>query len=386
VRDDIVLTVVAVCLLSMPCSTDLAIDAPVGADLQSQGSVERMDFGKTPDGTSVELYVLTNGKVTAKVMTYGAILTELIVPDRHGKPGDVVLGFDDLAGYLAGHPYFGATTGRVANRIAKGQFTLDGKDYQLAVNNPPNSLHGGLKAFDKVVWKAQDVSGPDGPAVRFTYVSPDGEEGFPGNLSVSVTYTVTADQAIRIDYSATTDKATQVNLTNHSYFNLAGPASGNILGHELTLAADQYTPGDDTMIPTGEIKPVKGTPLDFTTPTKIGAHFAEIPGSPGGYDHNYVLRGGGKSLALGAKVSDPASGRVLEMFTTEPGVQFYTANFLDGSIKGKGSVAYKKNQAFCLEAQHFPDSVHHANFPTTILRPGEKYTQTTIYKFSTNSD
>jgi aldose 1-epimerase len=344
-----------------------------------------MDFGKTPDGTPIDLYVLTNGNVTAKVMTYGAILTELIVPDRHGKPGDVVLGFDNLAGYLAGHPYFGATTGRVANRIAKGQFTLDGKDYKLAVNNAPNSLHGGLKAFDKVVWKARDVSGEAGPAVCFSYLSPDGEEGFPGNLSVSVTYTVTADQAIKIDYSATTDKATPVNLTNHSYFNLAGPASGNILGHELMLAADQYTPGDDTMIPTGEIKPVKGTPLDFTTSTKIGAHIAEIPGEPGGYDHNYVLRGG-QAPALAARVSEPATGRVLEMFTTEPGVQFYTANFLDGSLKGKGGVVYKKNQAFCLEAQHFPDSVHHANFPTTILKPGETYTQTTIYKFSTKPD
>jgi aldose 1-epimerase len=380
-----VFTVVAACLLSMPCSPDLAGEARANGNFQSERSLKRMDFGKTPDGTPIDLYVLTNGNVTAKVMTYGAILTELIVPDRHGKPGDVVLGFDNLAGYLAGHPYFGATTGRVANRIAKGQFTLDGKDYKLAVNNAPNSLHGGLKAFDKVVWKAQDVSGQAGPAVRFSYLSPDGEEGFPGNLSVSVTYTVTADQAIKIDYSATTDKATPVNLTNHSYFNLAGPASGNILGHELMLAADQYTPGDDTMIPTGDIKPVKGTPLDFTTSTKIGAHIAEIPGEPGGYDHNYVLRGG-KAPALAARVSEPASGRLMEMFTTEPGVQFYTANFLDGSLKGKDGVVYKKNQAFCLEAQHFPDSVHHANFPTTILRPGETYTQTTIYKFSTKPD
>ena len=385
-RDDIVFTMVAACLLSMPCSPNVAVEALASGDFQSQGSLERMDFGKTPDGTPVDLYVLTNGKVTAKVMTYGAILTELIVPDRHGKPADVVLGFSNLEGYLAGHPYFGATTGRVANRIAKGQFTLDGKEYKLAVNNGPNSLHGGLKAFDKVVWKAQDASGPEGPAVRFTYLSPDGEEGYPGNLSVSVTYTVTADQAIKIDYSATTDKATPVNLTNHSYFNLAGPASGNILGHELMLAADQYTPGDDTMIPTGEIKPVKGTPLDFANPAKIGARIAEIPGEPGGYDHNYVLRGGGQGPALAARVSEPASGRVLEMFTTEPGVQFYTANFLDGSLKGKDGVVYKKNQAFCLEAQHFPDSVHHANFPTTILKPGETYTQTTIYKFSTKPD
>ncbi len=272
-----------------------------------------MDFGKTAEGTPVELYVLTNGKITAKVMTYGAILTELIVPDREGKPGDVVLGFDSLAPYLAGHPFFGATTGRVANRIAKGKFTLDGKEYTLAVNNGPNSLHGGLKAFDKKVWKAEDASGPDGPAVRFSYLSPDGEEGYPGSLSVSVTYTVTNDQALKIDYKATTDKATPVNLTNHSYFNLAGPAAGDILGHELMLAADSFTPGDETLIPTGEIRSVKGTPLDFTAPKKIGAQIKEIAADPVGYDHNFVIRGDGKSLALAAVVSEPTTGRIMEM-------------------------------------------------------------------------
>jgi aldose 1-epimerase len=349
---------------------------------KSQGSVERMDFGKTPDGTPVELYVLTNGRVTAKVMTYGATLTELLVPDRNGKAADVVLGFDSLAGYLAGHPYFGTTTGRVANRIAKGRFTIDGTEYKLAVNNPPNTLHGGLKALDKVVWKGKDASGPDGPAVRLSYQSPDGEEGFPGNLSITVTYTVTADGALKIEYSATTDKATPVNLTNHSYFNLAGPASGPIVGHELMLAAEEYTPVDDTLIPTGDLKPVKGTPLDFTAPAKIGAQIDQITGDPGGYDHNYVIKGGGKTLALAARVYEPENGRVLEMYTTEPGVQFYTANFLDGSLKGKEGVVYKKRQAFCLEAQHFPDSVNHPGFPSTILRPGETYTQTTIYKFS----
>jgi aldose 1-epimerase len=347
-----------------------------------------MPFGNTTDGTAVQAFTLKNsGGVTARVMTRGATLVDLHAPDKSGQIADVVLGFDDLAGYLSDrNQHCGATTGRVCNRIAKGQFTLDGKEYKLALNNPPNSLHGGIKAFDKVVWKAQEVSGQAGPAVRFSYVSPDGEEGYPGSLSVSVTYTVTPENELKIDYSATTNKATPVNLTNHSYFNLAGPASGNILGHELMLAADQYTPGDDTMIPTGEIKSVKGTPLDFTNPTKIGAHIAEVPGEPGGYDHNYVLRGGGQAPALAARVNEPATGRVLEMFTTEPGVQFYTANFLDGSLKGKGGVVYKKNQAFCLEAQHFPDSVHHANFPTTILKPGEKYTQTTIYKFSANPD
>jgi len=342
-----------------------------------------MDFGKTKDGTPVELYVLTNGRVTAKVMTYGAILTEIHVPDRRGTSADVALGFDTLEGYLGKHPYFGATVGRVANRIARGKFTLEGKEYTVAVNNGPNSLHGGLKGFDKVVWKAEDVSGPDGPAVKLTYRSPDGEEGYPGNLTASVTFTVTSDDALRLDYTATTDKDTPVNLTNHSYFNLAGPASGTILKHELLLEADEYTPVDDTLIPTGEIAPVRGTPLDFTTPTAIGARIDQLKGDPGGYDHNFVLRsGGGKSPALAARVYEPESGRVMEVFTTEPGVQFYSGNFLDGSDTGKGGVAYRKHQGLCLEAQHFPDSVHHPNFPSIILKPGDTYKQTTIYKFS----
>jgi aldose 1-epimerase len=341
-----------------------------------------MDFGKTPEGQSVELYVLENGRITAKIMTYGAIVTELHAPDRQGRMADVVLGFDDLRGYLSGHPYFGAAVGRVANRIAGGTFTLGGQTYTLAKNSGPNTLHGGLKGFDKVVWKAEPVTRPEGPAVRFSYLSADGEEGFPGNLAVVVTYTLTAQGELKIDYEATTDKATPVNLTNHSYFNLAGPAAGNILDHDLFLAADQYTPGDETLIPTGALAPVAGTPLDFTRPTAIGARIDQIKAEPVGYDHNFVLRGGDKPPALAARVRDPKSGRVLEMFTTEPGVQFYTGNFLDGSLKGKGGVAYKQHQAFCLEAQHFPDSVHHANFPSTILRPGQTYTQTTIYKFS----
>ncbi len=345
--------------------------------------VSRMDFGKTPDGIPVELYTLTNGKITAKVMTYGAILTELIVPDRDGKPGDVVLGFDTLEGYLAGHPYFGATVGRVANRVGGAKFSLDGKDYKLAANNGPNTLHGGLKAFDKVVWKAQDVSTSSGPAVKFTYHSPDGEEGFPGNLDVAVTYTVTDEGGLKIDYKATTDKATPVVLTNHSYFNLAGQASGTILDHEIQINASQYTPGDEGMIPTGVIAPVKGTPLDFTTSTKIGSRFDQLKAEPIGYDHNFVLDADAKLPNVAARVYDPKSGRVMEVLTTEPAVQFYTGNFLDGKTKGKGGVVYKKNQAFCLETQHFPDSVHHANFPSTILRPGQTYTQTTIYQFST---
>ncbi len=372
-----VVAVVATSGLVRSCAETVALAGP-----QGQRRFEKMDFGKTPDGTPVEMYVLSNGKMTAKVITYGAIVTEIDVPDRNGKLADVVLGFENLEGYLSGHPYFGAATGRVANRIAKARFSLEGKEYKLAANNGPNTLHGGIKGFDKVVWKASEASGPAGPAVKMSYLSPDGEEGFPGNLSVSVTYTVTADNELRIDYAATTDKPTPVNITNHSYFNLAGPAAGSVLGHEMMLAADLYTPVDDTLIPTGEITSVQGTPLDFTRPATLGSRIAELKGEPGGYDHNYVLRSGGKELALAARVTEPVSGRILEMFTTEPAVQLYTANFLDGTLKGKDGVVYKKQHAFCLEAQHYPDSVNQPKFPSTILRPGSTYTQTTIYKFS----
>jgi aldose 1-epimerase len=374
--------VLAAALLGTPRPAADAADVRGGQETKSRRSVERMDFGKTPDGTPVELYVLSNGRITAKVMTYGGIITELHVPDRDGKVADVVLGFDSLDAYLAKNPHFGAITGRVANRIARAEFTLDGKEYKLAANNGRNTLHGGLKGFDKVVWKAEDVSGPGGPALKLAYVSRDGEEGFPGNLSVAVTYTLTPDDALRIDYTATTDKATPVNLTNHTYFNLGGPASGTILDQELTVAADQYTASDDEYIPTGKIEPVRGTPLDFNTPTAIGARIGQIQGDPGGYDHNYVIRPDAKSPAFAVRARDPESGRVMEMYTTEPGVQLYTGNFLDGSLTGKGGVVYKKHQGFCLEAQHYPDSLHQPNFPSIILRPGSTYTQTTIYKFS----
>jgi aldose 1-epimerase len=348
-----------------------------------QAGVSHVPFGKTPDGTQVELYTLTNENgMVARIMTYGAIVTELLAPDRNGKLDDVVLGFDNLKDYLKGHPFFGAIAGRVANRIARGRFTLDGKEYKVATNNGPNHLHGGIKGFDKVVWKAVDVHEAAGPAVRFTYRSPDGEEGYPGNLDAAITYTLTNKNELKIDYTATTDKATPVNLTNHSYFNLEGTTANTMLGQEMMIAADKYTPVDDTLIPTGEIKPVKGTPLDFTTPTPIGARIAQMKGNPGGYDHNFVLRGAGKSLALAARVYEPKTGRVMEMYTTEPGVQFYTGNFLDGTLKGKGGVVYQKHHGFCLEAQHFPDAVNHANFPSIILRPGQTYTQTTVYKFS----
>ncbi len=360
-----------------------ATDAQEKGSEKMKPSVEKKLFGKTSDGTAVNLFVLTNANgMKAKIMTYGAILTELDVPDRDGKLGDVVLGFDNLQSYLAGHPHFGATTGRVANRIAKGKFSLDGKDYTLAVNNGPNSLHGGLKGFDKVVWKAQPNETPDAAGVQLTYVSRDGEEGYPGNLTTVVTYMLTNQNELRIDYKATTDKPTPINLTNHSYFNLAGPQSGDILDHELELEADEYTPADDTLIPTGEIRSVKGTPLDFTKATKIGSRIAQVADKTGGYDHNFVLRSKGKKLELAARVHDPKTGRLMEMSTTEPGVQLYTANFLDGKLKGKDGVAFKKHQAFCLEAQHFPDSVNHPKFPSIILRPGETYTQTTVFKFS----
>lgn len=361
----------------------LAVPAVVAAD-KAVASVVKKEFGAV-DGTPVEMYELTNNKgVKAKVITYGALLTELLVPDRNGKMDDVVLGFDNLQGYLAGHPFFGCTVGRVANRVAKGKFTLNGKEYTLFVNNGPNALHGGKKGFDKVVWKAEPVEVRDGVAVKFTYQSADGEEGYPGNLTATVTYTLTNDNEIKLDYTAITDKATPVNLTNHSYFNLAGAKSGDILGHEMMLAADNYTPTDDTLIPTGEIKLVRGTPMDFTTPALIGSRIESLKKFPGGYDHNYVLnKGTDRGPTLAARVYEPKTGRLMEMYTTEPGVQFYTGNFLDGKNKGKGGVAYEKHYGFCLEAQHFPDSVNHANFPSMILEPGKTYKQTTTYKFAT---
>jgi aldose 1-epimerase len=347
------------------------------------GDIDKMGFGKTPDGTPVELYVLKNGQLSVKIMTYGATITAIDAPDKNGKFDDVVLGFDSLEGYLGKHPYFGATVGRVANRIAKGKFTLNGQEYTLARNDGPNTLHGGLKGFDKVVWKAEEVQSADGPSVKMTYRSKDGEEGYPGNLDVSVQFTVTDKNELKIDYTATTDKATPINLSNHSYFNLGGRTAESILGHELTLAAENYTPVDETLIPTGEIAPVAGTPLDFTKPTAIGARIKEMKGEPGGYDHNVVLTSGGKTLSLGVSVYEPKTGRLMEMFTTEPGVQFYTGNFLDGTITGKHGIVYRKHHGFCLEAQHFPDSIHHPNFPNAVLEPGQTYHQSTVYKFST---
>jgi aldose 1-epimerase len=350
-----------------------------GAGVPGAG-LTRAQFGKMPDGTTVELYTLTSGNgMTVKVITYGAIVTSIDVPDKSGKTGDVALGFDNLARYLGTHPYFGATVGRVGNRIARGRFTLDGVEYKLAVNNGPNHLHGGIRGFDKVLWKAVQVPGGM-PSVKFSYLSRDGEEGYPGNLSATVTFSVTPANELKIEYTATTDKATPVNLTNHSYFNLAGAGNGDILGHLMMLNADRYTPVDDTLIPTGEIAPVTGTPMDFTKPTAIGARISHVKG---GYDHNYVLNGGGSaSPMLAARVKEPKSGRVMEVRTTQPGVQFYTGNFLDGTVSGVGGV-YRKHYGFCLETQHFPDSVHHPDFPSAILRPGDTYHTVTVYRFLT---
>ncbi|MBM3879984.1 MAG: galactose mutarotase [Verrucomicrobia bacterium] len=362
----------------------LAAVVSLAADRDSQPmkpTLTKATYGKLPEGTLIEQYTLTNAKgVTAKIITYGALLTELHVPDRAGQLGDIVLGFDNLESYLAGHPYFGATIGRVGNRIAKGQFTLDGKTYTLAQNNGPNHLHGGLKGFDKVVWQARPVRAKNGVAVRFTYTSRDGEEGYPGKLTATVVYTLTNDNELRLDYTAKTDKATPVNLTNHSYWNLAG--AGDILGHELMLNADRYTPVDDTLIPTGEIAPVQNTPMDFTRPKPIGRDLKQLANDPQGYDHNFVLSRGDKQMNLCAVVHEARSGRVLEIFTQEPGVQFYSGNFLDGTLTGKGGQVYRKHYGFCLETQHFPDSVNHPNFPSTILRPGRTYKTSTIHRFS----
>jgi aldose 1-epimerase len=377
-----------ICMLAflMAFGPEFASSSP-GVEAQTAAKkgahVEKTEFGKMPDGTVIEAFTLYNTQgASAKIITYGATLTELHVPDRNGKMGDVVLGFDNLEGYVQGpHPYFGATIGRYGNRIAKGKFTLDGKEYQLATNNGPNSLHGGPTGFDKRVWKAEPVEVKDGAAVKFTYLSKDGEENFPGNLTASVTYTLTNSNEIKLEYSAETDKDTVVNLTNHSYFNLSGDGSGNILKYILYTNADKYTPVDSTLIPTGEIASVENTPLDFRKPTEIGLRIGEIKGI-GGYDHNFVLNGKAGTLRIAARVTDPASGRQIEVWTTEPGVQFYSAIGLDGSIKGIGGAAYQKYGAICLETQHYPDSPNRPNFPSAELKPGMKFHSETIYKFS----
>jgi len=364
------------------CGLGITIFFDGSASMDAAARIQKQAFGKTDDGTPVDLYTLTGSRgFEVKITNYGATIVSIKAPDRQGKIADVVLGFDDLDGYLHRNRFFGTIVGRYGNRIAKGQFSLGGRSYTLARNNGENHLHGGLKGFDKVVWAAKET--PTG--VVMTYTSKDGEEGYPGNLAVTVTYSVTDDNGVRIDYAATTDKETVVNLTNHSYFNLAG--GGTILKHEMMINADRFTPVDQGLIPTGELRPVKGTPMDFTKPVAIGARIDQKDEQLGygrGYDHNWVINGNPGTLRLAARVHDPASGRILEVQTTEPGVQLYTANFLDGSIKGKGGQAYGQRSAFCLETQHFPDSPNKPSFPSTVLKPGARYTSTTVYKLSSD--
>ncbi len=352
-------------------------------------TIEKQKFGHTHDGQVVDLYTLINDRGSVVTITnYGGIIVSILVPDRQGVLADVVLGFDSFEGYLTEHPYFGAIIGRYGNRIAGGTFTLQGTEYTLAKNDGDNHLHGGVTGFDKVVWNVEEIaSAADEARLTLRYLSSDGEEGYPGNLVVTVGYTFTNDNAVKIEYTATTDRATVLNLTNHSYFNLQGALSGNtVLEHEIMLLADQFTPGGAGLIPTGELRPVQGTPLDFTKPTAIGAriqeHYDQLLAA-GGYDQNWVLnKEQASALTLAAKVYEPLSGRVMEVQTTEPGIQFYTGNFLDGSISGKGGVVYQKHAGLCLETQHFPNSPNQPEFPSTVLKPGEEYTQTTIYSFS----
>ena len=343
-------------------------------------------FGTAPDGQAVDIYTLSNAKgAQARIMTYGGVVQSLSVPDKHGNFADVVLGYDNLDGYLDKKtPYFGALIGRYGNRIGGAKFTLEGQTYTLATNNGPNSLHGGLKGFDKVVWTATPSLSVDGPVLTLTYLSKDGEEGFPGNLQVKAVYTLTEDNALKLEYTATTDKATVVNLTHHSYFNLAGAGNGNILKHVVYIKGDSTTPVDAGLIPTGEIKPVDGTPFDFRTPTAIGARINDpdtvLQYGPG-YDHNWIINKAPGEYGLMARVVEPTSGRTLEVWSDEPALQFYAGNFLDGTITGKGGKVYKHRSAFCMEPQHYPDSPNKPNFPNVVLKPGETYHNIIVYKF-----
>jgi aldose 1-epimerase len=346
-----------------------------------------ISFGKMPDGTEVFIYTLKNrAGMEVRITNYGGIVVSLRVPDRSGSFDDVVLGYDSLAGYLKETPYFGALIGRYGNRIRNGKFVLDGREYVLATNNGPNHLHGGLKGFDKVVWKAEAVHTTDGPSLVLTYVSKDGEEGYPGTLAVKAVYTVTESNELTVDFNATTDRATVVNLTHHTYFNLAG-ANGNstILGHLMMIDADRFTPVDSTLIPTGVLQDVTGTPMDFRTPIEIGAR---INGDDvqlkrgGGYDHNWVLNNSGKGMRTIARVTEPVTGRVLEVKSAEPGLQFYSGNFLDGTLTGKYGRTYVHRYGLCLEPQHFPNSPNEKSFPTVVVRPGETYTNHIVYAFS----
>ncbi len=375
-------------LLQLIVLSTLAHNPPASlAEMTREGAarIERRPFGKLANGGAVELYTLTNkAGVQVQITNYGGAVVSVRTPDRRGVMDDIVLGYDTAQGYEADTAYFGALVGRYANRIAKGRFNLNGVDYQLAQNNGVNHLHGGVRGFNKVIWTARESRTSDGVALELSYLSKDGEEAYPGNLQVTATYVLTDANELRIEYTAKTDKETIVNLTHHSYFNLEGAGSGDVLRHEMKINADRFTPVDSTLIPTGELRAVKGTPLDFTRSTPIGARINAsddqlVLGK--GYDHNFVLNKKGKSLTLAATVYEPVSGRVVEMWTTEPGMQFYSGNFLD-NVLGKAGKTYKHRGGFCLEAQHFPDSPNHSAFPSTVLKPNERYTQTTVYKFA----
>jgi aldose 1-epimerase len=366
------------------CAVVLALAILASAAVPREASVTRGSFGKLPDGTAVDIFTLTNANgLEVRAMTYGGIIVSIRTPDRAGTLDDIVLGYDTLDGYVKNNPYFGCITGRYANRITKGRFTLDGRTFTLATNNGPNHLHGGVKGFDKVVWKGEAVKNDRGVGVVFTYTSPDGEEGYPGALATRVIYTLTDRNELVVDYHATTDKPTVVNLTQHSYFNFTG-AARDILGHELQLDADRYTPVDATLMPTGELAPVAATPFDFRKLTAIGARIGQDHPQltiGGGYDHNFVLARTAPGLAHAARVVEPSTGRTLDVSTTEPGIQLYTGNFLDGTITGKGGKVYQHRFAFCLETQHYPDSPNQAAFPTTVVRPGQAYDTTTVFRF-----
>jgi len=373
-------------MMCVALAASLAMPVLAEKSAEMAKPMEKKVFGTTADGKTADLYTLKNKNgMQVSITNFGATVVSIMAPDKTGKMADVALGYDDLAGYELNKNYLGVLVGRYGNRIAHGKFSIDGTEYTLAKNNGDNSLHGGIKGFNKAMWEAKDVSKGGEAAVEMKYVSKDGEEGYPGNLSVTVVYTLTNKNELKIDYSATTDKKTVVNLTNHTYFNLAGQGNGDILKHELMINADTFTPVDSGLIPTGELKKVEGTPFDFRKATAIGARVDandEQIRLGGGYDHNFVLnRQKATGLSLAARVSDPASGRTMEVWTTEPGVQFYTGNFLDGSFKGKGGSVYQKRTALCLETQHFPDSPNHPSFPTTLVKPGEKYHTTTVYKF-----
>jgi aldose 1-epimerase len=360
-----------------------AASAPASGTL----TIRKEGFGALPGGKSVDLYTLANGHgMEVRIMTYGGVIVSLSVPDRNGHSGDIVLGYENLEGYLAKSPYFGAIVGRFGNRIKDARFKLDGKEYTLAKNDPPNTLHGGFRGFDKVLWQAQPLEEKDDVGLILKYTSRDGEEGYPGTLQVTVTYTLNGENEFTIHYHATTDKATPITLASHSAFNLAGEGNGDILGHVLMLNAHRYTPFDSTRIPTGEIASVKGTPLDFTMPTEVGSRIEERNDQLAyghGYDSNFVINRQGPGLALAALFYEPTTGRVMEIDTTEPGEQFYTGNSLDGTIKGKHGHVYQRRSGFCLLTQHFPDSPNQPSFPSTILRPGHVYESMTVYKFST---